>query len=57
MELDFVPSPLEDRPGLMVRDPFHYSDATLIIPPPLAPLLGMFDGEQTEDELSTGFLK
>jgi len=46
-----MPSPLEDRPGLMVRDPFHYSDATLIIPPPLAPLLGMFDGEQTEDEL------
>ncbi len=57
MELDFMPSPLEDRPGLMVRDPFHYSDATLIIPPPLVPLLAMFDGEQTEDELKRALLE
>lgn len=51
MDLDFLPSPLEDRPGLMMRDPFGYSDVTLILPPPLAPLLAMFDGEQSEDEL------
>ncbi len=51
MDLDFLPSPLEDRPGLMMRDPFGYSDVTLIVPPPLVPLLAMFDGEQTEDEL------
>lgn len=46
-----MPSPVEDRPGLLIRDPFHYSDVTLIIPPPLVPLLNMLDGEQTEDEM------
>lgn len=51
MELDFLPSPLEDRPGLMIRDPFRYSDVTLVVPPGLVALLEMFDGEQTEDEL------
>lgn len=51
MELDFLPSPLEDRPGLMMRDPFRYSEMTLVVPPPLVPLLEMFDGEQTEEEL------
>ncbi|MGJ5819503.1 AmmeMemoRadiSam system protein B [Paludibaculum fermentans] len=51
MDLDFMPSPVEDRPGLMIRDPFHYSDVTLIIPPPLVPVLAMFDGEQTEDAM------
>lgn len=51
MDLDFLPSPIEDRPGLMMRDPFGYSDVTLIVPPPLVPLLAMFDGEQSEDDL------
>jgi AmmeMemoRadiSam system protein B len=51
MDLDFMPSPVEDRPGLLMRDPFHYSDVTLIIPPPLVPVLSMFDGEQTEDAM------
>lgn len=46
-----MPSPVEDRPGLLMRDPFHYSDVTLIIPPPLVPVLSMFDGEQTEDAM------
>ena len=43
--LDFMPSPLEDRPGLVIRDPFHFSDATLIIPPALVGCLELFDGE------------
>jgi AmmeMemoRadiSam system protein B len=51
MDLDFLPSPLEERPGLMMRDPFGYSDVTLIVPPPLVPLLAMFDGEQSEEDL------
>ena len=42
--LDFFPSPVEDRPGLVIRDPFHYSDATLIIPPALVACLEFFDG-------------
>lgn len=51
MELDFMPSPVEQRPGLLIRDPFHYSDATLIIPPPLVACLEYFDGEQTDLDL------
>ncbi|HYZ83780.1 MAG TPA: AmmeMemoRadiSam system protein B [Bryobacteraceae bacterium] len=51
MNLDFMPSPLEDRPGLLIRDSYGYSESTLIIPPPLVSCLECFDGEQTELEL------
>jgi MEMO1 family protein len=51
MDLDFMPSPVEDRPGLLIRDPFHFSDATLIIPAPLVPCLELFDGEKTDLDL------
>ena len=33
MDLDFMPSPVEDRPGLLIRDSYGYSDAVMIIPP------------------------
>ena len=49
--LDFMPSPVPDRPGLLLRDPFQYSDATLIIPPALAGALEFFDGEHSELDL------
>ena len=39
MNLDFMPSPVQERPGLLIRDSFRYSDATLIIPPPLVALI------------------
>lgn len=51
MDLDFMPSPVEDRPGLLIRDPFHFSDATLIVPPPLVACLELFDGEKTDLDL------
>ncbi len=35
MTLDFMPSPIEDKPGLVIRDPFHFSDATPIVLPAL----------------------
>jgi len=57
MDLDFMPSPVEDRPGLLIRDPMQFSDVTLIVPPPLVPLLGMFDGEQTVDEMCRALLE
>ena len=50
-DLDMMPSPVEDRPGLLMRDPFHYSDATLIVPPQLLPCLEFFDGEKSELDL------
>jgi AmmeMemoRadiSam system protein B len=49
--LDFMPSPVEDRPGLLIRDPFQYSGATLIIPPALVGALEFLDGEHSELDL------
>ena len=51
--LDFFPSPAPDRPGLFVRDPYRYSDAMLIVPPPLVECLRCFDGRQTDLDLRT----
>lgn len=51
LELDFMPSPVEDRPGLLIRDPFGFSDTTLILPPPLVPLLRFFDGQHEDRDL------
>jgi MEMO1 family protein len=51
MDLDFMPSPVPDRPGLLIRDPYRYSDATLIVPPPLVACLQCFDGVQTALDL------
>jgi AmmeMemoRadiSam system protein B len=49
--LDFLPSPVPDRPGLVIRDPFQYSDATLIVPPGLVACLEFFDGEHSSLDL------
>jgi AmmeMemoRadiSam system protein B len=50
-DLDIMPSPVKEQPGLLVRDPFHYSEMTLVVPPLLARCLGLFDGEHTELDL------
>ena len=50
-DLDIMPSPLREQPGLIIRDPFRFSEVTLLIPPLLARCLGCFDGEQDESEL------
>ena len=57
MDLDFMPSPMEDRPGLVIRDPYHFSDSTLIIPPPLVECLELFDGEQSELDLRQALVR
>jgi len=46
-----MPSPDQQHPGLLIRDPFHFSDAMLLIPPQLVPVLACFDGEQTTLDL------
>ena len=48
-----MPSPVADRPGLLIRDFFRYSQATLIIPPPLIPGLRLFNGVSTRTNLQT----
>jgi AmmeMemoRadiSam system protein B len=49
--LEMVPSPLPDRPGLLVRDPFRYSEVVLIIPPAVVPCLAFFNGRYAEDQV------
>lgn len=51
LNLDFMPSPLSEKPGLLIRDPYQYSNATLIIPPPLVEALQFFDGQSTDLDL------
>ena len=53
--LDFMPSPAADRPGLLIRDVYRYSDARLIIPPLLVNGLKFFDGVRTDADLSAEF--
>jgi AmmeMemoRadiSam system protein B len=57
MNLDFMPSPSEEHPGLFIRDPYKYSDAMLIIPPPLVEALEHFDGEHTELDLRAALVR
>jgi hypothetical protein len=52
-----MPSPVEDRPGLLIRDSLGYSDAVLIIPPVLVQTLACFDGEQTQLDLRAALVE
>jgi hypothetical protein len=51
MTLDFMPSPSPEDPGLFIRDPYRYSDAMLIVPPPLVECLECFDGRHSDLDL------
>jgi AmmeMemoRadiSam system protein B len=49
--LDFMPSPSPEHPGLFIRDPYRFSDAMLVIPPLLVECLQCFDGAHTDLDL------
>jgi AmmeMemoRadiSam system protein B len=51
LDLDFMASPDPERPGLLIRDPYHYSNAALIVPPALVPCLQLLDGKQSDLDL------
>ncbi len=57
MNLDFMPSPAPDHPGLFIRDPYRFSDAMLIIPPVLVECLRCFDGRQTDLDLRAALVR
>ena len=57
MNLDFLSSPYEDRPGLLIRDAFGFSDRVLILPPPVVPVLRLFDGESTTLDLHSALVE
>ena len=46
-----MPSPIEEQPGLLMRDPFLYTEQTIIVPPLLASGLRYFDGQHTNADL------
>ena len=50
--LDAMPSPVEDRPGLLLRDPFRYTQDVIVVPPPLVPFLRYFDGTHDDGDLA-----
>jgi hypothetical protein len=50
-DLDALPSPLDDRPGLLIRDPMGFAEGALVVPPGLVPQLAYFDGRHGEREL------
>ena len=52
-----MPSPDPQNPGLLIRDPFRFSDATLLIPPQLVQCLACFDGEQTALDLRASLVR
>jgi MEMO1 family protein len=57
LNLDFLPSPAEDRPGLLIRDSQGFSDSVLIVPPPLVACLQLFDGQSTELDLKAALVE
>jgi hypothetical protein len=52
-----MPSPDSENPGLLIRDPFRFSDSMLLIPPQLVPCLACFDGEQTTLDLRENLVR
>lgn len=57
LSLDFMPSPDPKQPGLLIRDPYHFSDVVVLIPAPLVPCLACFDGEQTSLDLRSDLVR
>ncbi len=55
--LDIFPSPSPEHPGIVIRDPYHYSDAILIIPSVWMLALGCLDGQQTERDIQALLLR
>jgi AmmeMemoRadiSam system protein B len=52
-----MPSPDPDHPGLLLRDPFQYSDRMIIVPPPLVSFLRFFDGDHDEAHLKAELVR
>ena len=52
-----MPSPDPQQPGLLIRDPFRFTDSMLLIPPQLVASLACFDGEQTELDLRESLVR
>jgi AmmeMemoRadiSam system protein B len=56
-DLDLMPSPVPDQPGLLIRDPMRFAEAILIVPPPLASCLSFFDGRTEETDAKAALVR
>lgn len=56
-DLDVMPSPVADRPGLLVRDPMGFAEGMLVVPPPLVPLLAIFDGQSDVADVKAALVR
>ena len=52
-----MPSPDPENPGLLIRDPFRFSDSMLLIPTQLVACLACFDGQQTTLDLRASLVQ
>ena len=52
-----MPSPDPQNPGLLIRDPFRFSDTMLLIPPQLVACLECFDGERMTLDLRESLVR
>jgi AmmeMemoRadiSam system protein B len=55
--LDLMPSPEPDRPGLLMRDPFRFAESVLIIPSPLVPCLAFFNGRYQRAQVAEALVR
>ena len=46
-DLDILPSPSKEQPGVLIRDPMGYSEAMIVVPWALARALDCFDGQHS----------
>jgi AmmeMemoRadiSam system protein B len=56
-DLDVMPSPVADRPGVLVRDPMGFAEGMLVVPPPLVPLLAIFDGQSDVADVKAALVR
>ncbi|HVR71452.1 MAG TPA: AmmeMemoRadiSam system protein B [Vicinamibacteria bacterium] len=55
--LDLMPSPAADRPGLLMRDPFRFAEAVLVIPSGLVPCLAFFNGRYERHQVAEALVR
>jgi AmmeMemoRadiSam system protein B len=48
-----MPSPIDSQPGLLLRDPFRYTDTVIVVPPEWVAVLRCLDGEHTLVDVQT----
>ncbi len=55
--LDIFPSPSPEHPGIVLRDPYQYTESILVIPPVLVMALDCLRAPQTDRDLQAEFTR